>query len=178
MTNQYPPVIIVPEGLAADENGKTLAAPSFCYAAVLDYARQRYNGAPLYLAPANRFGGDISEQQAAANYLSDWRGNVVAPPTVADSYVDTRGNAALLRRYCREKNIPPLPPAILLAGYRHIRRAALCFRREGFDIMQAVGVPYRIDAKACMPRRLWYYKHPAVHRLYEAAALLRDSCRF
>ena len=164
--------------MAADERGNALPAPSFCYRAVLDLARTNYDGARLYLAPANKFGGEVAEQQAAADYLAGWRGEVVVPPAVDGAYIDTRGNARHLRAYCEARNLMPREPVTLLAGARHIRRAALNFRREGFVVGAAVGARYVVDDDAHMPRRLFYYKHPILHIAYEALALTRDLIRF
>lgn len=172
-----PCVIIVSEGLAASADGNTTDRPSHAYCAVLDYARMHYGGARVYLAPANTFGGRSSEQQAGADYLrqQNFSGEVIAPPTPADcGYVDTRGNARLLRAYCETNGLAPLPPAVLLSGVHHRRRAAMCFRQEGFRIIRAIGVSYAANRNAHYPRRLWYYRYPLAHRAYEAAAICRD----
>ena len=172
------PIIVVPEGLEADSAGRAMPRPSFCYRAALDFARERFDGGFLLLAPANRFGGETTEQEAAREYLRDWRGIVVVAPTPPDEpYIDTRGNARLLREHCVARGLWPLPAATLIAGFRHIRRAALCFRREGFAISQTHGVFYRIESGAQMPRRLWHYLHPTAHRVYESLALIRDILR-
>lgn len=169
-----PPVIVVPEGV--DARGR----PTFVFCAVLDYARKHYDdGRELMLAPANRFGGEVFEQDAAKRYLHDWRGKVVCPPTPEGAgYVDTRGNAKLLREYREQKAMPPAPPSVLISGFRHIRRAAMCFRREGFEIAEAVGVVYhRPPPSAHFPRRLRYYHYPFAHIIYEAMATARDIIR-
>ena len=168
-----PPLIIVPEGVEAGGGGR----PSFVFCAVLDYAREHYNdGRELMLAPANRFDGTVFEQDAAREYLHNWRGEVVCPPTPEGAgYVDTRANAKLLREYREKRGMPSAPPSVLLAGFRHIRRAVLCFRREGFDIADAVGVRYETPPPgARFPRRLCYYRYPRAHVLYEALATARD----
>lgn len=169
-----PPLIIVPEGV--DARGQ----PTFVFCAVLDYAREHYNdGRELMLAPANRFDSEVYEQQAAKAYLHDWRGNVVCPPTPSGAgYIDTRGNAKLLRQYRKMEGMPPAPPSVLIAGHLHIRRAVLCFRREGFDIVESFGVPYpRPPSSANFPRRLWYYRRPLAHLIYETMATARDITR-
>ena len=169
-----PPLIIVPEGVEA--NG----FPSFVFCAVLDYARKHYNdGRELMLAPANRFDSALFEQEAARRYLHDWAGEIVCPPTPESAgYVDTRGNANLLYKYRKQKGMPPAPPSVLISGFFHIRRAVLCFRREGFEIAESVGVHYRRPpVSARFPRRLWYYQYPPAHFVYEVLATARDIIR-
>ena len=62
-------VIVVPDGLAW-QDGKALAKPSFVYRAVLDAALARPGTDTLLLAPANAFGGPVTEEEAAEAYLS------------------------------------------------------------------------------------------------------------
>ncbi len=65
------PLVVVPEGLAGGARGKTLPEPSFVFRQVLDYvATIATPSTVVYLAPANRFGGNVFEQEAAYAYLT------------------------------------------------------------------------------------------------------------
>jgi hypothetical protein len=171
-------VIVVPDGLAW-QDGKALAKPSFVYRAVLDAALARPKADRLLLAPANAFGGPVTEEQAAEAYLcaGGRDGGILRPPPVTGGYVDTRGNARHLRQWLQARQGWPLKRAQLLVGRRHARRALLCFRKEGFQIQAVDRIAYAIPRHEGVPPRLWYYRWPLLHRLYEAAAYLRDWFR-
>ena len=173
------PVIIVPDGLSA--GGKPLRAlpePSFVYRAALDHAGASFPGATLYLAPANRFGGATTEQEAASRYLKG-KGveRIVCPDSPMDGYIDTRGNARVLREYLERRGQWPLEPAILVAAKRHARRARLCFRKEGYRLVDTVSVGYQVPAREQLVSRLWYYRYPLCHEIYEILAYVRDLAR-
>ena len=172
------PVVIVPDGLAYNPaTRRPLPQVSFVYRAVLDWVQRELPNRTLYLAPANHFGAGRYEQEAAADVLRDYDGTVVAAPSRGQAYIDTRGNAAQLRHYLATQGQWPLPPIILVSAALHRSRAALCFAREGFNIAASVGVEYAIPDDAAIVPRLWYYRYPLCHRLYETAAWLRDFCR-
>ena len=174
-------VIVVPDGLAADPQGRALGEPSFAYRWVLDWVIANLAaGDQVLLAPANRFGGAVSEQESGRRYLLD-RG-VVAPivcfETETGSYIDTRGNARLLRRHLEENGRWPLASATLVSYLRHLPRARLVFEQEGFTFASCVAVPPpRFEAEPIV-RRLWYYRVPIVHRLYEAGARAASRLRW
>lgn len=171
-------IVIVPDGLAA-QNGKTLAEPSFVYRAVLDAALARPADDVILLAPANTFGGPLTEEEAAKRYLraKGRSGPILHPPPVKDGYIDTRGNAHHLRQWLQARQQWPLSRAVLLVAARHSRRAQLCFRREGFCFETVQSVPYSVpDGEGVVPR-LWYYRWPVIHCLYELLALVRDALR-
>lgn len=172
-------IVIVPDGLAA-AGGKALAQPSFAYRAVLDAALQRPPQDILMLAPANRFGGTITEEEAAEVYLRarGRTGVILRPPPVAGgAYVDTSGNARHLRIWLQQLQAWPLTRSRLLVAARHAPRALLCFRKEGFQFEGVDRVSYAIPPREEIVTRLCYYRWPLVHRLYEAAALIRDGLR-
>ncbi len=168
----------MPDGLAVRPGGRAVPEPSFAFRASLDRVVERYRGSRVLVAPANDFGSGASEQAVAATYLRA-RGvaRIAAPPSPAGGYLDTRGNARELRRHLEREGGWPLGPAILVVARPHARRALLCFRREGFEIAALEAVGYRIPSGERVPRRLWYYRHPVAHALYEAAALLRELAR-
>lgn len=174
-------LIVVPDGLAADPQGRALPEPSFAYRWVLDWVIA--NRAPedaVLLAPANRFGGDVSEQEAARRYLAA-RG--VSAPLVcfeADtgSYIDTRGNAALLRRYLEAEGRWPPDRATLVSYAPHLERARIVFEQEGYRLEACVAVAPPHFAPEPIVGRLWYYRVPLLHRLYEAGARLASRLRW
>jgi uncharacterized SAM-binding protein YcdF (DUF218 family) len=171
--------IVVPDGLKASPQRRVaVPEPSFAFRAVLDRVVSAYRTARILLAPGNSFGSGEFEQDVAARYLRD-RGaiDVAAVPNSSTSYVDTRGNAILLRRYLTERGDWPLPDAVLVVALPHAKRASYCFRREGFALSLVDPVPYSIPADEPVTYRQWYYAHPSCHGAYEWAALLRDMLR-
>ncbi len=172
-------VVVVPDGLAAENDGNALGEPSFVYRAVLDAALARPQSDVIVLAPANTFGGPLTEEEAAERYLRarGWTGAILRQPPVSGGYVDTRGNAHHLRQWLQARGPWPLPNAMLLVAERHAARARLCFDREGFRFEAVQPVPYAIPAGEAVVPRLWYYRHPAIHALYECLALVRDRLR-
>lgn len=171
-------VVIVPDGLEW-EDGRTLPRPSFVYRAVLDAALRRPAGDVLLLAPANAFGGPLTEEEAAERYLraAGRAGEILRPPPVRNGYVDTRGNARHLRLWLEARQSWPLAHARLLVAQRHAARALFCFQKEGFVFEAMDRVSYAIPPGEKVVPRLWYYRWPLLHRLYEAAALVRDRFR-
>ena len=172
------PVIVVPDGLCCDPaTRKAIAAPSFVFAAVLAHTAARYRRHRILVAPANRFGGPASEHEVACDWLRE-RGcpDVETVTQTPEGYIDTWGNAALLRDWLVARQDWPLGPCLLVVAFRHARRAALCFRRNGYALAAVDRVPYAIDDTPIVPR-LFYYRLPWLHRCYEAAALVRDRLR-
>jgi hypothetical protein len=171
-------VIIVPDGLAANDKGHPLPIPSFVYRAVLDAAAQRKQ-ARLLLAPANAFDTNTTEQEAGYYYLQDKNIKAEFAPTPAGSdYIDTCQNASLLRQWLEEKGEWPLPPVTLLVAFRHAARATFCFRANGFTLNIIAPVIYTIPDDEPIVGRLWYYRWPWVHEAYEFTALLFDILRY
>lgn len=171
-------VVIVPDGLSAAD-GRTLPEPSFVYRAVLEAALARPQEDVILLAPANSFGGPLTEEEAAERYLRarGRTGPILRPPPVKNGYIDTRGNARHLRQWLQAEGLWPLPAAILLVAARHASRARLCFGREGFRFQAVEAVPYAIAEDEGLVPRLWYYRWPLIHTLYECLALVRDGLR-
>ena len=59
-----------------------------------------------------------------------------------------------------------------------MRAARCCAFAAGRLFVQAVErIAYAIPRHEGVPPRLWYYRWPLLHRLYEAAAYLRDWFR-
>jgi hypothetical protein len=173
------PVIVVPDGLSRDPRTRQpLAAPSFVFRAVLDHAARRYREHRIFVAPANRFGAPASEQEVACRWLAE-RGcrHVSTVPYREGGYIDTWGNAVLLRDWLAARAAWPLGACILVVAFRHARRAELCFRRNGYDIAAVDRVAYALDEAPPVVSRLFYYRIPWLHRCYEATALIRDRLR-
>jgi uncharacterized SAM-binding protein YcdF (DUF218 family) len=172
------PVVIVPEGLAFDGRlGRTLDAPSFVGEAVLHHVLERYAERNIFVAPANSFGGPSPEHEVMAAWLKA-RGcpNVQTPHIRSARYIDTWGNAVELRSWLKRRAQWPLEPIVLVAAFRHARRARLCFLRNGYTLGCVDAVPYKIKGAPIVPR-LFYYNRPRLHQIYEAFALFRDALR-
>lgn len=176
-----PSVVVVPDGLAAArETGRAQEAPSFVFRAVLEHVRNHHARRHILLAPANDFGATASEQEVGRRYLAAvGLTNLEAPPHVPDTgYIDTAGNAFLLRRYLSQQGRWPFPPITLVVARRHARRAAFCFRQAGFRLAEVEAVPYEIPSDEPVVRRLFYYRHPWLHDGYEYFAMWRERLRF
>ncbi len=171
--------IVIPEALKAGPDGRGTDEPSFVYCQVLDFTlRLARPEDEVYLAPANAFGGPLTEEEAARRYLEARNARLCIRypganlPVDPDRprYIDTWDNARLLRAALG-------PPAAdrfeLVCSQHHARRAAWCFQRTGFHLAAVHRVPYVLEPEP-VPRRVFYYRHPLLYRLYEAAALLRD----
>jgi hypothetical protein len=174
--------IIVPESLSADEAGRPRGEPSFAYRQVLDYAARSAGPADrVYLAPANSFGGAITEERAAYLYLAGQQPQFelycpgVNLPALEHpaSYVDTWGNAYLLRSVMdiRGKAFE------LITTHLHAPRAQWCFAKAGYTLTRVHHVRYTVEA-GHVTRRNFYYRYPRIHRVYESMAFLRDKCKY
>lgn len=175
--------IVVPESLEADRAGRATVRPSFVYRQVLRRVREIARpGDTVYLAPANAFGGPLTEEQAAWHFLQEAGGPAfdLRCPGMnlgefrrGDAYIDTYGNAKELARV--------LPAAgrdfELVVAEPHARRAAWCFRRAGYRIARVHAVPI-VYERARVVRRTFYYRHPLLHRAYEFLAHCRDRIKY
>ncbi len=160
--------IVVPEGLSKD-----LKEPSFIYRHVLDVLCQLVTTDDhIYLAPGNSFGGIKTEHEAALDYLhSKGFYNVSATNTPpSSSYIDTRENAQLLKEYLMSTNQWPLSRAYLIVYSIHARRAKLVFHQAGFFLEDTIKIESRFFPSEPIVPRLWYYRYPIFHRIYEILA--------
>lgn len=167
--------IIVPDGMSFDGHDESTLRPSFVYRHALDYALGiARDGDCLYLAPANCCRGK-SEHTLAYDYLISQpparRLQLYCPPISFSDYVDTCGNATLLKQLLGDTIIHT--PCELVCGYIHSYRAAYCFRKAGFTIHKVHRVPYRTTGEKIV-RRWWYYNYKPIHYVYEMFALIRD----
>ena len=168
-------VIVVPDGFKKkEEDSNFVPNPSFVYKEVLDYVSKNYKYDNIYIAPANFFGFEISEQEVGKNYLYN-KGlkKVYTNCKVGKKYIDTKGNAVELKNFLKIKKLWPLKKIILVSGYIHAKRAKYCFIREGYEIKKVVKVGYKISNNSEIIPCLWYYKYPLIHRIYEACNIVR-----
>ena len=167
-------IVVIPEGLSF-VNG--VAVPSFVYRAVLDYVVQNHRGDEVLLAPANTFGFDISEQEAAAYYLRAFGISCTAFEVNGTKYLDSLDNIVELRRYCANNQIILGNDAIVICGAMHVFRIRILCLLLGLKTKAIVGVSYDVKREAIVTR-LWYYKYQALHLFYEAAASMYHIPQF
>ena len=165
-------LVVLPDGLSWVEN-KIL--PSHVYRGTLIGVTKYATPSDLILlAPANHFGFEIYEQDAAESYLKDCNAalNVVNIPTLEQGYIDTLSNARLLRAYMRE-NFKNVSLSITLICYKlHARRARSAFESQGFKIVELVETQAeKLGESEKLPLRLFYYRYPFLHKIYEYFAL-------
>lgn len=174
--------IVVPESLAADAAGRATDRPSFAYRQVLEYALQVAGPADrVYLAPANSFGGPVTEELAAYNFLRSRQaacallcpGLTLPAVTGRPAYVDTWTNAILLRRVLDRRDAG----FELITTHLHAPRARWCFAQAGFRLTRVHAVRYALEPGHVL-RRNFYYRHPRLQWLYEALALWRDKLKY
>ena len=174
-------LIVVPDGLSRNQTtGQATDEPSFVYRAVLDQVlalSDEYSA--IFLAPANDFGGPLTEQEAAEVYLrkNNCPTKIYTPKFDVGSYIDTRGNAAYLKQYLTENGLWPLQASDLISASLHMPRARLCFKKEGYVINRCIAVNYSIPKAEFIVNRLWYYKSRHLHVIYEILAFMRDYLR-
>lgn len=169
--------VIVPEGLSKGD--MDFPSPSFVYRKVIEYvANTVKKNDEVYFAPANSFGSSIEEQIAGLEYFKLLYGNIngiklYSQKISYNKYVDTLGNAILLMN-----QFPRLisEEIELVSAVTHSKRVEYCFKNVGYKIKKVHRVKYKIlDEK--IVKRLWYYKYPIIHKIYEFLALQRDKLR-
>jgi uncharacterized SAM-binding protein YcdF (DUF218 family) len=170
--------IVIPEAVKAGPDGLGIGEPSFIFRQVLEFTLRLAGPADeVYLAPANAFGGTITEEEAARAYLERQQapfrilhpGFNLPPYRTRPRYIDTLDNARLLRESLGSAG----GGFELICANRHTARALWCFRQSGFQFDAVHRVPLMIEPEA-VPARVFYYRYPLLHRLYESAALMRD----
>ncbi len=177
-------IVVVPDGLQADDKGNTTDKPSFVYRAVLDAVLDFYTthaDTVIYLAPANAFGGMVPEHISAKMYLVQ-RGvmadHIITCTPQLSTYIDTMGNAVFLKQHLCHNNIPvPTCNSHLFVAKYHTRRAGLCFTHCGFKFDKIHSIQYATARNESIVNRLFYYRYPVLHRVYEMLAYVRDYMR-
>jgi len=167
--------VIVPEGLSLDNNN--IVIPSFVYRAVLNYVSNVVNNDDdVYFAPANDFGYGVSEQTVGARYYKSIvsikvKAKVFVKDYQSNKYIGTLGNASLLKKQFPEIMNKEIN---LVSAYLHKDRAMYCFQKLGYKINKVHEVRYTIIDENIVSR-LWYYKFPFFHKIYERMAIIRDK---
>ena len=176
------PVVVVPDGLEIENHtdGKIIH-PSAVYKSVLDFVLREFMNSKIILATANDFGTGQYEEDIAFEYCLANNSNslqIYKPTNLKkNKYIDTRGNAHELRNALVSDNLWPEDGIILVSAELHLSRAVICFKKEGFKICKAIGVKSSNKFRYKLVNRLWYYKYPIVHRVYEKLAYIRDFLR-
>ena len=152
--------------------------PSFVYRAVLDFVATNYRDQHILLAPANKFGLGISEQECARRYLLSRGLNPTSFEHNSAQYIDTFDNLSLLIQYLHAQDKAIQGNSMILCGIRHQRRVAAAAKLLGMSYGSVLGVDYHIPRDEKIVRRLWYYKFPRVHNCYEAIATLYQAVKF
>lgn len=173
-------LVVVPDGLSRVEN---IVKPSHVFRGTLLGVANRATEADLILIPpANKFGFEIYEQDAGEKFLLSMNENlkVLKVPTKKSGYIDTLGNAKLLRLFF-EKKLKGFDLKVTLFCYKlHAKRSKLAFESEGFFIDELVETEAEKKAKnEKLPLRLFYYQYVSLHRAYEFGALFyqRALCK-
>jgi hypothetical protein len=173
--------IVVPEGLALDEQGNYY--PSDHYMAALDLVMSLAKTEDrIYLAPANSFGAHQEEDHFGYDYLrerycrSDIR--LIDHDIERERYLDTLDNAVYLRKDLKRRGEWPLGPVTLVCNGPHKMRSSLMFRLCGFEVMETVTSKAVKRTGRKMVERLWFYDVPLVQYIYELAATVYNSCRY
>lgn len=165
--------IVIPEGIAADNSGKSMLMPSFVYRQVLDYVLAIIcDKDTVFLAPANTY-GTKSEHELAYDYIINKNQNahVVCPRVSSGKYIDTRGNARHLKTFLNDKFMKL--SFDLVCARIHSYRAEYIFKKEGFKLDRIHRVNY-ITMDENIASRWWYYKYKPVHAIYETLVFSRD----
>lgn len=176
------PVVIVPDGLEVEFlSGKKIIHPSQIYKSVLDFVLKEFKCSNILLAPANHFGTGKYEEDVAFQYCKTQNPNIKSlyKPNRPDKngYIDTRGNARELRDALVLDDMWPETGIILVSAELHSRRALICFKKEGFHVSESIAVKCASTNKFKLVNRLWYYRYPVIHRLYEMLATILDLLR-
>jgi hypothetical protein len=174
--------VVVPEGLACIEiNGIKQWGLSDYFEAVLDQVIRRVPvNEPVFLAPANTFGCESTEEEYAAQYLASKRPELklFVPLKMGDrSYLDTFDNARLLRSWLQRQKLWSLGKVILYCNRPHAFRCYLLFRLCGFKVTQVVATrPVKISR--LMVRRLWFYDYLPIQLIYETVGVFYGLIRW
>ena len=166
-------LVIVPDGMSSHDK---LVIPSYIFRGTLLSAAE-YAGPNdrILIAPANKFNFEIYEQDAGENFLLDLdqQLKIIKAPTTKSGYIDTLGNAKLLRIFI-ERSLPNFDWKITLFCYKlHAKRAKFAFESEGFIIEKLVETNAEDKIKnEKLPLRLFYYDYYSLHWLYEQLAMV------
>ena len=173
--------IVVPEGLAQDNEGRYFVSDHYAAALdlVLSIAELKDR---IFLAPANSFGAHQEEDYFGRDYLLSKQCTsqmeLIHRDIHRPKYLDTLDNASFLRRDLRQRGLWPVGPVILVCNRPHKLRSWLMFRICGYSIISVITSKATHRTGRKMVKRLWFYDLPYVQYFYEAAAIIYDCCRF
>lgn len=168
----------MPDGISVFEQQ---IQPSWVYRAALERAAEIWTpDQKIWLAPANNFGFEKFEQELGGEFLQQHFPKIEFEviPTPADflGYVDTFGNAVLSADFFKKNMLWGDGKIVLVSAKIHARRAAFCFAKAGFQIEKLVLADYSdCPSGERIVGRLFYYRFPFLHRVYEWLARQRDS---
>jgi uncharacterized SAM-binding protein YcdF (DUF218 family) len=173
--------IVVPEGLAQDNEGRYFVSDHYAAALdlVLSIAELKDR---IFLAPANSFGAHQEEDYFGRDYLVSKQ----CPAEIVliergiqrKVYLDTLDNASYLKKHLKLQGNWPLEPVTLICNKPHRLRSWLMFRLCGFSIASILTSVAVTRTGRTMVKRLWFYDLPYVQYFYEVAAIIYDCCRF
>lgn len=174
-------VVVVPEGLARDKEGRYY--PSDYYMAALDLAMDCAGAeGEIYLAPANSFGAHQTEEYFGYDYLMSkgcrcrvWG---LGSGVQGEGYLDTLDNAKYLKKYLQEKGWWPMGNITLVCNRPHRLRSVLMFRMFGFCIAEVHTSRPLQKTGHRMVKRLWFYDLPILQYFYELTATVYNVGRF
>jgi hypothetical protein len=174
-------IVVVPEGLSTDQDGRYYA--SDYYMAALDLAKELAgDDGEIYLAPANTFGAHQPEDYFGRDYLLETgcscRVECIGSSMKRVGYLDTLDNAKYLKHHLQETGQWPLGDISLVCNRPHLSRSALMFRKFGFSIAEVRVSTVMQHSGRRMVRRLWFYDLPMVQYFYEIAATMFNLGRF
>ena len=161
-------IIVIPEGLSIVAS-KTV--PSFVYRAVLDYVAKNHRDDTILLAPANNFGREMSEQEAAFYYLKNLGVESIYYKTSAQRYHNSIDNIVELKKFCHQENIELSKEIIIVCGMMHALRMKIICKILKVHYMKIIAVHYKTVNEPIV-NRLWFYKCKSIHFFYEIASLM------
>ena len=161
-------IIVIPEGLSVVAS-KTV--PSFVFRAVLDYVAKQHRGDTILLAPANNFGREITEQEAAFNYLRNLGVESIYHKTSVQRYHDSIDNIVELKKFCHQENIALPTEIIIVCGIMHAFRIRIILKILKVKYLKVIAVDYKTINEPIVSR-LWFYKFKLIHFFYEIASIL------
>lgn len=174
-------VVVVPEGLSTDQDGRFYA--SDYYTAALDLAKEiAGDDGEIFLAPANKFGAHQPEDYFGRDYLLEigcrCKVECISSSIQRHGYLDTLDNAKYLKRHLQDLHRWPLGRITLVCNQPHRFRSVLMFRKFGFDVAETRVSKVTQHSGRRMVRRLWFYDLPIVQYFYEIAATMFNLGRY
>lgn len=174
--------IVVPEGLAAEDNtpNETFFLSDYFEAVLQRIIQEVPATEPVYISPGNPFIHAASEEEYAAQYLQHQRPELQVnyPVNIRDRpYLDTFDNARVLRKWLEQEGLWPLGEVILYCNTPHAVRSQILFELCEFQVKNVVRCRPK-QRKRQMVSRLWFYNYPVVQIIYELIGLVYNLNRW